>query len=206
MNELTLPSLPFVLSPDGSKPCTFSLDEAGVLTVAAQPRTDLFTDPSGDGPHPEAGYLLGTPPAGDFTLSARITVPFAAMFDAGVLLVYASEERHAKICFEYSPQDRPTAVSVVTRGTSDDANAFTVDGDTLWLRIARVGRTWAFHTSTDGKRWDLLRYFSLGEPEEEYGAVRVGFLAQSPMGDGVEVRFAEIEYAEGAPEDLRDGS
>ena len=91
------------------------------------------------------------------------------MYDAGVLLLYAAERDWAKLCFEYSPQLRPTAVTVVTRGTSDDCNSFEVDGNTLWLRITRSGAAWAFHASSDGAWWRLLRYFSLGKD-----LVRVG--------------------------------
>ena len=74
-------------------------------------------------------------------------------FDAGVLLVYAAERQWAKLCFEYSPQLQPTAVTVVTRESSDDCNSFEVDGHTLWLRITRSGAAWAFHASTDGAWW-----------------------------------------------------
>jgi uncharacterized protein len=120
MNELIHPALPFVLSRDGGKGCEFALDETGTLTLTGEARSDLFVDPfSGSIDRPDAGYLLGVPPPGDFTLSARVTVPFGSMFDAGVLLVHAGPERFAKACFEFSPQRRPMAVSVVTRGVSD---------------------------------------------------------------------------------------
>ena len=99
------------------------------------------------------------------------------MYDAGVLLLHAAERQWAKLCFEYSPQLRPTAVTVVTRGTSDDCNSFEVDGTTLWLRITRSGAGWAFHASADGGWWRLLRYFALSSDPAEM--VRVGFLAQS---------------------------
>lgn len=207
MSELIHPALPFPLEPRGGKRCSHAVDKTGALRLTGEAASDLFIDPSGEGgARPDAGYLLGLPPSGDFTLTARATVPFAAMFDAGVLLVHAGPERFAKLCFEFSPQRKPMAVSVVTRGTSDDSNAFTVEGDTLWLRVTRVGRAWAFHTSADGAWWDLLRYFTLGEPDEERAEVRVGFLAQSPCGEGLAVTFSQIAYAEGAPKDLRDGS
>lgn len=207
MNELIHPALPFPLAPAGGKGCVYAVDDAAALTLTGEPRSDLFVDPAGGaGERPDAGFLVGVPPRGDFTLSARVTVPFGAIFDAGVLLVYSNPDRFAKACFEFSPQRKPMAVSVVTRGVSDDANGFVVDGDTLWLRVARIGAAWAFHTSTDGKWWDMLRYFTLNEPAEDRDAVRVGFLAQSPTGDGLTVTFTQIAYREGAPENLRDGS
>ena len=67
-----------------------------------------------------------------------------------MLLLYLSERRWAKLCYELSPQRRPTAVTVVTHGTSDDSNSFETAGGPLWLRITRSGRVWAFHASEDG--------------------------------------------------------
>ena len=138
----------------------------------------------------------------DFTLAARVSVRFGSVFDAGVLLLYLSERRWAKLCYELSPQHRPTAVTVVTRGTSDDSNSFETAGGPLWLRITRSGRAWAFHASEDGSWWRLLRYFTLGEAS----GARVGFLAQSPTGPGCTAVFDTITYKPGAPADLRDGT
>jgi len=179
----------------------YEISDTG-LVVTGGPRTDLFVDPAGAGPVPDAGRLVGLPPAGDFRLSARVTVGFTDTYDAGCLLLYADETHFAKLCFEYSPQHRPTAVTVVTRGTSDDCNSFEVEGDTLWLRVLRTGSVWAFHASTDGEWWRLLRYFALDAPVP----VKVGFLAQSPTGAGCTATFAEIAYRPEAVEDLRDGS
>ena len=145
--------------------------------------------------------MVGLPPAGDFTLAAEVSVKFASMYDAGVLVLHAGERRWAKLCFEYSPQLVPTAVTVVTRELSDDSNSFEVSGGTLWLRITRSGGAFAFHASTDGSWWRLLRYFSLGAD-----LVRVGFLAQSPTGNGCTATFDHIGFRPGAPKNLRDGS
>ena len=200
MTALKLPSLPFALEPAGSPPPGCRV-RSGVLTLTAAARTDMFVDPAGTGPVPDAGRFVGLPPAGDFTLAAQVSVEFASMYDAGVLLLHAAERDWAKLCFEYSPQLRPTAVTVVTRGTSDDCNSFEVDGSTLWLRITRSGAAWAFHASTDGTWWRLLRYFTLGQE-----LVRVGFLAQSPTGAGCAATFDHVTFGPGAPENLRDGS
>lgn len=205
MNDTTIsiPALPFGLAEHGELPVTHELGADGALTLTGAARSDMFIDPNGTGPDYAAGLLLGEPPAGDFRFCARVTVPFASTFDAGVLVVYAGRDRFAKLCFEYSPQNRPTVVSVVTREFSDDANAFPVEGDAVSLRVARIGRTWAFHASADEKHWSMVRYFSLGETAEP---ARVGLLAQSPTGDGISVTFTQIAFAPGTLADLRDGS
>jgi uncharacterized protein len=201
---LKLPSLPFPLEPAGSPPPGCRILR-GALILFAAAGTDLFVDPAGlpeAGPLPDAGRLVGLPPAGDFTLAARVSVDFASVYDAGVLLVHAGESQWAKVCFEYSPQRRPTLVTVVTRETSDDCNSDEVDGGTVWLRITRSGAAWAFHASFDGTWWRLLRYFAL----DPVSLARVGFLAQSPVGPGCAATFDQITFRPGAPENLRDGS
>ncbi|WP_300605339.1 DUF1349 domain-containing protein [Trebonia sp.] len=202
MTDLVLPGLPFPLQPSGNPACQ-AVVSGGALALTSGAKSDLFIDPAGDeGARPDAGRLTGLPPDRDFMLAARVAVSFGSAHDAGVLLLYLSERRWAKLCYEMSPQHRPTAVTVVTRATSDDSNSFETGGGPLWLRITRSGRAWAFHASADGAWWRLLRYFTLGESS----GVRVGFLAQSPQGPGCTAVFDNIAYQPGAPADLRDGS
>jgi uncharacterized protein len=202
MTDVVVPGLPFPLESSGSPACQATVSGNG-LVLSCGAKSDLFIDPAGEeGARPDAGRLTGLPGDLDFTVAARVTVRFASVFDAGVLLLYLSERRWAKLCYEFSPQHKPTAVTVVTRGTSDDCNSFETAGGPLWLRITRSGRAWAFHASDDGAWWRLLRYFTLGEAS----GARVGFLAQSPNGPGCTAVFDEITYKQGAPADLRDGS
>ncbi|MGH2409456.1 MAG: DUF1349 domain-containing protein [Chloroflexota bacterium] len=170
------------------------------LTMTAGARTDLFIDPRGATPMRNAPRLLGLV-SGDFQLGARVAVDFAATFDAGVLLVWRDEEHWAKLCFEYSPRGRPMIVSVVTRGTSDDANAFEVPTNHVWLRVSRIGAAFAFHASTDGQSWELIRHFRLEAGE----AANLGFLAQSPTGAGCTVVFDEVRFAPEGVQDIRGG-
>ncbi|MEU2728354.1 DUF1349 domain-containing protein [Streptomyces griseoviridis] len=202
--DVELSVLPFALrtyGPDGN----WSFED-GVLTGWAGPRQDRFVPPTEEGldPASDAPRLLGAPPEGDFQLSARVTVGFAGAFDAGVLYVHVGERAWAKLCLEYSP-DVPTVCTVVTRGHSDDANSFTVDGSSVWLRVSRTGRAFAFHASRDGVRWTFVRLFTLGT-EKETDAALVGFMAQAPMGEGCVVTYDHIEYRPSWPKDLRDGS
>jgi regulation of enolase protein 1 (concanavalin A-like superfamily) len=197
-----VPELPFPLrahGPDGD----WSYAD-GVLTGRAGPRQDRFVPPTGEAldTATDAPRLLGAPD-GDFQLVARVTVGFTGAFDAGVLYVHVGERAWAKLCLEYSP-DVPTVCTVVTRGHSDDANAFVVDGDSVWLRVRRTGRAFAFHASPDGERWTFVRLFTLGD-EKETGAALVGFMVQAPMGEGCTVTYDHLEFRPTCPADLRDG-
>jgi uncharacterized protein len=170
--------------------------------IAAGPQTDLFIDPETGQRYLNAPRLLAAV-RGPFQFSARVRVEFAATYDAGVLLVWIDDETWGKLCFERSPQGSPMVVSVVTRGVSDDANGFTVDGDTVWLRISYNGSTHAFHASTDGTWWHLIRHFRLShEPAD----MHVGFEAQSPTGVGCSADFDQVRFTPAALAELRDGT
>jgi regulation of enolase protein 1 (concanavalin A-like superfamily) len=79
---------------------------------------------------------------------------------------------------------------------------FVVDGPSVWLRVARIGIAFAFHASTDGRQWRLVRHFALdGAPEPS-----AGFLAQSPTGEGCAVAFEHISYRADTLGDLRSGA
>jgi uncharacterized protein len=198
--SLSVPGIPFALSPSSEWPWEVT---AGSVSTVARPRTDIFTDPNGGEPTVDAVTLLGSPPDGDFVFSARVGVEFAGTFDAGVLLLWVDDRHWAKLCFELSPAREPMVVSVVSRGVSDDANAFVVDDTSVWLRIARVGGVFAFHASTDGRVWRFVRMFVLAGERDD---VRIGFEAQSPMADGCRVSFRDVAFARRSLSDVRDGS
>ena len=174
------------------------------LTIAAGGGTDHFIDPATSRATLNAPRVLATvAPTADFQLSAAVEVEFESTFDAGALMLWADDLTWVKLCLEYSPQARPMVVSVVTRGLSDDANAVTVDADQTWLRVSRTGAAYAFHRSTDGHHWDLVRHFAL---PAEPAAVRAGFSAQSPTGGGCVAQFTQVRFVESPVANLRDGT
>ena len=202
----TPPSLPGLppLTWHGEPDAVEHDEERGRLSITARAGTDWFNDPLGGAVQLSAPALLLTPPEGDFGLSARVHVAFADTFDAAVLVLHQDERHYAKLCFERSPQGRATIVSVVTRGTSDDANSVVVDGDEVHLRVVRTGPAYAFHHSTDGTTWHLVRVFRLDEAD---GApVRAGLLAQAPGATPCTSTFSDVVLSTTVPADLRDGS
>ncbi len=194
---ISLPAVPAPLT-WWNTPVSHAVEPPDRLTIGAGPATDVFGDPGGTARTANAPALLAEL-AGDFTLAARVELDFRTTYDAGVLFLHVDGDNHAKLCLELSPQGRPTIVSVVTRGgVSDDCNSFTVDSGAR-LRITRIGGAYAFHADTGDGFWHLVRYFALPGP------ARVGFLAQSPLGEGQTVRFTEIAHTTAPPEDLRGG-
>lgn len=198
--SLKLPSIPAPLEWKNI-PVDFGVEQGDVLRITAGDLEDWFNDPAGSAIKGNAPVALFAPPDATYLLSARVEVAFESNFDAGVLFLYASEDRWAKLCFEFSPQKQPMVVSVVTRGASDDANSAIIEGRAVYLRIARMARSFAFHYSLDGAYWNLARHFALDAP----APLRLGFSAQSPTGQGCTVRFSEISYRAGVLGDLRSG-
>lgn len=196
---VTLPALPITLSWPTPPSAWYRIDSG--VRIEAGPVTDLFADPGGNPATLNAPRLQGPLGHGDFQLSARVTVGFGGTYDAGALLIWSDRNYWAKLCFELSPQGQPMIVSVVNRGRSDDANGFTVDVGSAWLRVSRLGHAYAFHASIDGLLWHFVRYFDL-----EGRMAQLGFVAQSPTSDGCAVTFDHLEFRPERLADLRNGS
>ena len=200
MSEFTLSSIPNRLQ-WRNRPLDWDAGDGTRLTITAAELTDLFIDPSGAGVTDNLSSAMFVPPDASFLLSARVAVDFASTYDAGVLLLMERDDLWAKLCFEYSPQQEPTVVSVVTRETSDDCNSTVIKGREVFLRIAHTPDATAFHYSLDGRFWQMVRYFSLGR----LSYPKVGLASQSPTGKKCTSVFTEIAYAPGALKDRRNG-
>jgi len=170
-------------------PRSWNIDSKNVLSISARLKTDWFVDPF-DGSVANSAPILLFTPGSDYVLSARVTVKFASKWDAGALMVMGDDHHWAKLSFEFSPDRKPTLVTVVTRGLSDDCNSMNLTEDSVYLRIAKSGRTYVFYFSTDGQNWQILRTFSL----DTELPVRAGFESQSPAGPGAVAEFSTITY------------
>jgi hypothetical protein len=184
----SIPGIPGTLSWQ-NKPLSWNLDSKNVLTISSDAKTDWFVDPF-DGTVAKTAPILLFTPGSDYVFSSRVTVNFATKWDAGALMLWADDHHWAKLSFELSPEGKPTLVTVVTRGLSDDCNSLPLPGDSVHLRVAKSSNTYVFYFSADGESWQILRTFSL---DTELPA-RVGFESQSPAGAGVVAKFSAISY------------
>lgn len=157
------------------------------IEIMATPQSDFFCNSGSaaeEGITPEslcnAPYYY-TEVEGDFVLQAKVSHDFRDIYDSASVMVMVDLQNWAKACFEQTDFGTHAAVSVVTKhGESDDANGCNLEGNTAWLRVCRVGRTFSFHYSVDGEHFYMMRFFSL--PVEK--TVKVGLLAQAPTGNG----------------------
>ena len=184
----SIPGIPGKLSWQ-NRPVSWQLDTQNVLTISAGSKTDWFVDPFDGTVAKNAPILLFTPDS-DYVLSARVTVKFVTKWDAGALMLWGDDHHWAKLSYELSPGKAPTLVTVVTRGLSDDCNSKELRQDSVYLRIAKSGKTYVFYFSEDGREWQILRTFSLDTDIP----IRVGFEAQSPEGSGAVATFSSIGY------------
>jgi regulation of enolase protein 1 (concanavalin A-like superfamily) len=173
-----------------NEPVQFSQDGVGSLEIVAGPKTDWFVSPY-DGDVAKSAPLLKFDPGAMFVFSAKVQVKFATRWDAGALMLWSDEHHWAKFALEQSPGGKPTVVTVVTQGLSDDCNSVSLSADTVFLQVTRTESTYAFYYSVDGTTWQVVRIFNLKAP----GTMYLGFEAQSPVGSGSSARFSEIHYA-----------
>lgn len=170
----------------------------GVLTIKSAEKTDWYVAPT-NGEDAEKSPILLFPGPKDFWFSARVTVDFKSRFDAGVLALYANDKNWVKFAFEMSNEMKPSIVTVVTRGLSDDCTGTAIEGNSVYLKAVKAGQAIFLYFSADGKHWSLTRVLNLGTEQN----LQFGFSSQSPTGGGSTATFSDIHYK---PERLRDWS
>lgn len=93
---------------------------------------------------------------------------------------------------------KPTIVSVVTRGASDDSNSQTLSADHTYLAVIRKGAVFTFHYGVDGKTWTMVRHFSLNIT----GTLGIGFAVHCYREEPFAATFSEITYTDKIPADI----
>ncbi len=156
------------------------------IEITAPARTDFFCsslDQCKEGVLPES--LCNTPyyymeMEGDFVLKVKVSHDFKDTYDSASVMVMKDQNCWAKCCFELTDFGTHAAVSVVTKGDSDDANGCNLEGKTVWRQVFRGGNNFSFHYSVDGINFYMMRYFLL--PVDP--VIKVGLWAQAPVGNG----------------------
>ena len=179
--------------------CEYVTLENGYL-LKAKPNSDMVVDAQSGNVVSNAVYLADEI-TGDFAFSACVSHDFRSTYDACCLIAYAHDTLWSKACFECTEEGEHAVVTVMTNGRSDDANSVRIEENRVWLQICRHGDVISVQYSTDGKEWTFVRILSMPLPE----TVRLGLLAQSPVGEGGEFRFEDVKLAHRSPANMRFG-
>jgi regulation of enolase protein 1 (concanavalin A-like superfamily) len=202
--ELTIDALPFPLTGEGPRAQVRPLVRGREVVLSADAAADMFLNPDGSSKTFSAERFVAAV-TGDFRLSAFVSPVFVSDFDSGVLIGYVDPLNWFKVCAELDPSGTTRVVSVVTRdGISDDCDSWPIERSGTFLRTSRLGPAFALHASVDGQRWNMVRYFAMGDPAP--GTLEIGFAAQSPSGEGTTAAFSSITFDTHRLAGVRDGT
>ena len=181
--------------------------EGDKIEITAPPKTDFFCgsiDECEEGILPEslcnAPYYY-TEIEGDFILKVKVSHDFKETYDSASVMVMADDSHWAKCCYELTDFGTHAAVSVVTKGDSDDANGCNLEGNSAWLQVCRAGNNFAFHYSADGINFYMMRYFHL----HAESLIKVGLLAQAPSGNGGKRIYEHLSIEHKTVKNIRSG-
>lgn len=181
--------------------------EGNRIEITAPAQTDFFCgsiNECEEGILPESlcnAPFYYTEVEGDFVLKVKVSHAFKETYDSASVMVMKDLSCWAKCCFELTDFGTHAAVSVVTKGDSDDANGCNLEGDTTWLQVCRAGNNFAFHYSLDGVNFYMMRYFHL----PVLPVVKVGLLAQAPTGKGGKRVYEYLSIEQRTVKNIRAG-
>ncbi|MCF1749992.1 DUF1349 domain-containing protein [Mariniradius sediminis] len=177
-------------------------DQLGKIVFKSGPKTDFFNAADAKTRYGNAPILAreidNTKP---FSFSAKVSPTFGKMYDAGALYLYEHDMHWQKFAFEMDERGATRMVTVRTVDTSDDANHEIIPQPSVYMKIASNVESIGFYYSLDAEVWQLLRIYKNDFPTKVYLSIS----SQSPMGEGIEVLFEEIQFEEKSPADMRKG-
>lgn len=172
------------------------------ITMYSDARTDFFNAPDGSSCSANAPLLLkevdNTKP---FTFSVLVKPTFHETYDAGAIYVFHDQKLWQKFAFEMDERKLTRLVTVRTIETSDDNNHDSIIHDKVFMRVSSDTKNIGFYYSIDGDTWQLVRLYRNEYPERIYIAIS----SQSPIGNGSNVCFSNIEFVETSIENFRLG-
>jgi len=127
----------------------------------------------------------------EFSFSVKAFRDGTSLYDQCGIIVYLDEKNWAKACMEYEDDEGQKLGSVVTRRGFSDWASVDIPGDidTMYYRVSRLGESFLFEFSHDGKEYKQMRIFHL---RCKNAVPRVGVFACSPTGDGFKAVFEDI--------------
>lgn len=197
-NTLKIKTIPYSLAAVNN-PLSVEIRGDSVIKITSKGKTNLFNSPGGNYYVQNAPMVLFHPDS-NFIISSKITAELREVYDVASLVIYQDNNLWAKLCFENSINKETTVVSVVTREFSDDCNSIKITDDFVYFSIAKKGKEFSFHCSTDNINWELVRHFRL---ECNDSSLMLGFAAHCSRGETFSAEFSDINYSKNVLENMR---
>ena len=186
-DSVSVTGIPYKLNWD-NRPMKF-LNTADSLVIESGPKTDMFRDPNVTYNTDNAPKLMFAPDE-NFVLTVSIKHAFKTKWDGGAIILKADSLNWIKFCYEKDYTGARRVVSVVTKDISDDCNSISLTGNKVRYKMAKADNVITLYCSSNGKQWLLVRHFQFNTDKP----LKVGFLAQSPLGENCKVTFSNISY------------
>ena len=162
------------------------------IVIHAEPGTDLWQNTYYNFTK-NTGHALVAEADEECSFSVRAAREGSSLYDQCGVLVYLDGKNWAKVCMEYGDESTQRLGSVVTSGGYSDWAWTELPGDidVMYYRVSRLGDSFLFEASQDGKEYREMRIFHL---RCKNAAVRIGVFACCPTGDGMKAVFEEAAF------------
>lgn len=187
--NITIKNIPYPLSFGKNLPAGFT-NSGDKFSITAKGSTDMYRAADNSYMYYNAPRLAFTPDA-NFILTVKISLKFSQKWDAGGIVLEADSLHYIKFAFEKDYTLKNRVVSVVTKSFSDDCNSMEVNDNQIYYKMAKNGDMILLYESFNGRKWYLVRELNFATRTK----LKLGFLAQSPVGKGSTVSFSEIAYS-----------
>ena len=129
----------------------------------------------------------------DISFKAKVQMNYKAEFDQVGIILYIDESNFAKCCIENQLQSKNKLGSVVCKDKRSDWATQEIDDiEYIYYKVSKRGINYLFEYSVDDITYTQLRLFDLPKDNK----VSIGVFGASPLGEGFDTLFTNIEFNE----------
>lgn len=185
-----------------NKPQNYSVNNKNELKIHTDSKTDLWQRTHYGFSIVNAPMFLTTLGQENVIFSVKTSFESNSLYDQCGILIYIDDDNWAKFSSEYEDESFQRLGGVVTKmGYSDWATTdISKDIQTIYYKLQRHQNDFIIKYSFDGENYFQLRIFNLGN-EKLVQKLEIGLYACSPIGDGFDCSFSQLNYLEVKHED-----
>jgi len=178
----------------------FYEERGGTLAVRTGPETDYWNNTFYGFKHAN-GHFRSTEVSGDFSFEVSFRANYQRLYDQAGAMLRVDDDNWLKCGVEHADGRRNFSV-VVTRDNQSDWSVMPIPGaaeEPVTLRLTRHAEALRVQLLV-GEAFELVRLAYVRMPE----TVDAGPMCCSPIGEGLEVTFHQVEFGEPISRQLHD--